>query len=567
MSVANVTQPRAEKEPAAHLPPAARLLGWGVVILALVLRLLWLGMKPPHFDEGVNGWFVDQMTRLRYFAYDPSNYHGPFHFYVLFVMQTLFGRHIEALRLPLVLINTANVWLLLQFRRFIPWRACLFAALAFAVSPGMLFYSRYAIHEAWIVFGMTLGLWGAAEMWTHGTRRGLLAAVGGALLMLLNKETHIIHFTAFGLAIVTLASLEIFIPSAEDGVPARPAKQQWKWSTLGDALAVSLLLLAFFYSGGFLEPAPKNMTAFEFHVFQAKRFFAAFDAWKETGMNDAGHCKAWYYWLQLFIRYEGPALIGLLWGVRALRPGMNRLARFVAIYGCGTLVGYSIVSYKTPWCVVSLLWPFLILFGCAADALMRSVEASGKRAAAAFGAVALAVCTASLAVAANLNYLHPTVPGETALPPTLAIKLPPALQNFCTLPSYVYVQTTNDYFKLTRPLHALLESNPRALEMPVHILLSSYHPLPWALDDLARVGYYEKEEPPRADAGIIVAENDRIETLETGLREAYFVESFHLRDAMAGGKLYLNATWFAPIFPGRTPELNPQATPQPATEP
>ena len=43
-----------------------RLLGCkGVAILlvALALRLLWLDVKPPHFDEGVNGWFVDEMTR------------------------------------------------------------------------------------------------------------------------------------------------------------------------------------------------------------------------------------------------------------------------------------------------------------------------------------------------------------------------------------------------------------------------------------------------------------------------------------------------------------------------
>src|SRR4051794_24221506 len=73
-----------------------RWLGWFpwiIVAFALALRLAWLGMKPPHFDEGVNGWFVDQMTRQGYYHYDPGNYHGPFHFYVLFLAQTLFGRN------------------------------------------------------------------------------------------------------------------------------------------------------------------------------------------------------------------------------------------------------------------------------------------------------------------------------------------------------------------------------------------------------------------------------------------------------------------------------------------
>ena len=46
-------------------------------------------MKPPHFDEGINGWFVDQMMKNGFYRYDPTNYHGPLHFYVLFLSQTL----------------------------------------------------------------------------------------------------------------------------------------------------------------------------------------------------------------------------------------------------------------------------------------------------------------------------------------------------------------------------------------------------------------------------------------------------------------------------------------------
>src|ERR1700761_7950524 len=93
--------------------PAARPAQWGpealILLVALVFRLLWLGMKPPHFDEGVNGWFIDQMTIHGFYHYDPTNFHGPLHFYILFLAQTLLGRHIWALRLPLVLASTAAV--------------------------------------------------------------------------------------------------------------------------------------------------------------------------------------------------------------------------------------------------------------------------------------------------------------------------------------------------------------------------------------------------------------------------------------------------------------------------
>src|SRR3954466_639495 len=86
-----------------------RLIAIAIVALALVLRVALLDIKPAHFDEGVNGWFVDQMTHTGFYHYDPTNFHGPLHFYVLFVAQTLFGRHEWALRLPLALVSTACV--------------------------------------------------------------------------------------------------------------------------------------------------------------------------------------------------------------------------------------------------------------------------------------------------------------------------------------------------------------------------------------------------------------------------------------------------------------------------
>ena len=45
----------------------------GILALAAALRVTLLDIKPPHFDEGVNGWFADQMTRNGFFRYDPTN--------------------------------------------------------------------------------------------------------------------------------------------------------------------------------------------------------------------------------------------------------------------------------------------------------------------------------------------------------------------------------------------------------------------------------------------------------------------------------------------------------------
>src|SRR5436309_9080742 len=124
---------------------------WLILGLAAFLRFLLLGIKPPHFDEGSHGWFVDQVLHNGFYRYDPTNYHGPLHFYVLLLSESLFGRNLWALRLPVVLASIGCVWLTLKFEPLVGRNVGRIAALAMAISPGLGFYGRYAIHEVWLV--------------------------------------------------------------------------------------------------------------------------------------------------------------------------------------------------------------------------------------------------------------------------------------------------------------------------------------------------------------------------------------------------------------------------------
>src|SRR6267378_6507662 len=186
----------------AGLPDAAQVIlnaleskwmFWVILALAAVLRILFLGIKPPHFDEGINGWFVDQMVKEGFYRYDPTNYHGPLHFYVLFLSQTLFGRNLWALRLPVVLVSISCVWLTLKFEPFFVRTVSRFAALAMAVSPGLVFYGRYSIHEVWLLLFTLLFILGLLGLWQRGTVRYLWFAGMGLAGMVLTKETYIIH--------------------------------------------------------------------------------------------------------------------------------------------------------------------------------------------------------------------------------------------------------------------------------------------------------------------------------------------------------------------------------------
>src|SRR6266550_3631113 len=214
---------------------------WLILGLAVFLRFFLLGIKPPHFDEGINGWFVDQMMKNGFYKYDPTNYHGPLHFYVLLLSQTLFGRNVWALRLPVVLVSISCVWLTFKFEPFVGRAVSRMAALAMAVSPGFVFYGRYSIHEVWLVLFSMLFILGLLGLRKFGTNNHLWCAGMGAAGMILTKETYIIHIVCALIAFPVLSICNGLSP-----IPGKkPARQTWSYVDLAMVVFVVAALVIF----------------------------------------------------------------------------------------------------------------------------------------------------------------------------------------------------------------------------------------------------------------------------------------------------------------------------------
>ena len=493
----------------------------GIVTLAAAFRLALLDIKPPHFDEGVNGWFADQMTRNGYFRYDPTNYHGPLHFYAVFLSQTLFGRNLWALRLPAVIASLLAVWSLLSFREHFGRQAAWLAALAMALSPAYSFYGRYSIHESWLVLFSALFLWGILGLWQQGGRRFLFAVLAAASGMILSKETYVLHVGSFLLAGVVLWLWQKLLPSHPN---ISIAHQQWTWKDLGAGGSIALLTIVFFYSGTFLDfPALSGL-------------FETFGAWFHTGIETAGHEKAAYqigpinyYWVALMARYEWPALLGLALSLRYVAASDPRL-RYVAIYGGGVLLAYSLIPYKTPWCIISILWPFYLILGSAASTPNSQGILSAARSFLPLAAALSLLVSAALSV--RLNSFHFTNEKEP----------------------YVYVQTYREIETLTTPLVAMARKDPRYYHVRGQIVLESYYPLPWMLGDFTQIGYYKKEEPPATyDADFIVVQDNQVQEIESKLAGDYYKLSFRLRDSQEPCVAYFRRDtyedWFKDVPP------------------
>ncbi|MDQ6654430.1 MAG: TIGR03663 family protein, partial [Verrucomicrobiota bacterium] len=547
----------------------SRWTPWLIIALGAFLRILLLGIKPPHFDEGINGWFVDQMTKTGFYRYDPTNYHGPFHFYVLFLSLTLFGRNLWALRMPVVLASIFCVRLTFAFEPLLGRKITRWAALAMAVSPGYVFYGRYSIHEVWLLLFSMLFILGLLGLWRFGNTKYLWCAGMGLFGMILTKETYIMHL---GCALLAwpVAWVTHLIRPAEGTTRAR---QTWSYLDLAAVLLVGVAAVIFFYSGTFLNFAG------------LKGLYQTFSAWFETGNKGNGHEKPWYYWLMLIGRYEAAAAIGLLLSVACLW-FRNINLRYLAIYGVGTLAAYSIVAYKTPWCIISIVWPLLFVFGVVAA--LPPLKMPWKSYVA-LGAIALllgiswavlykyatgwgrfwpAVLTSLTAVAivtalllAFVLLVRYAMATRVALVVALAASLvySVALNYFrCTTETepYVYVQTYNDVFKLTDPLLRLAHRNPTYYQLVGHIIRSSAYPLPWMLGDFTKVGYYEKETlPSPLDADFLLVEEDKIASVESKLHGSYYTMPLRIRPYQDTSKVYLSARVFKDMFPGRVPEF------------
>jgi len=123
-----------------------------ITAIAAFVRFFWLALKPLHHDEGVNGFFLTNLVRDGIYKYDPANYHGPTLYCIALPFVKLFGLKTIPIRVSVAIFGVLTVVLALFLKRYIGKTGSLFAALFLALSPGMVFISRYFIHEIFFVF-------------------------------------------------------------------------------------------------------------------------------------------------------------------------------------------------------------------------------------------------------------------------------------------------------------------------------------------------------------------------------------------------------------------------------
>ncbi len=159
-----------------------------------------------HNDEAVNAHLIQKLWEDGLYKYNPDEYHGPTLHYATLPLIWLSGAkdftevNESILRLGTVIFGVLLILLLWWLADGLARSALVYAAILTAVSPAMVFYSRYFIHEMLLVC-FSMGAIGAGWRYIM-TRRARWAVLTGASvgLMYATKETFVIALGAMVLA-------------------------------------------------------------------------------------------------------------------------------------------------------------------------------------------------------------------------------------------------------------------------------------------------------------------------------------------------------------------------------
>lgn len=495
----------------------------GVVGLSLYLRVPGLKDRPLHNDEAVNTVKFDDLRTQGYFHYDPEEYHGPTLFYFTLpsawlARQWTFAQTNEYTYRAIPIVFGVGLMLLtLVLRKDLGKSATLWTMLLMAVSPAFVFYSRYYIHEMVLIFSTGLAIAAGWRFLRSGKWGWACLAGAGVGLMYATKETWVLAVAAAGGAAAGTAIVNRFWPT-------HGARLTIAWKPFLGSIGVMLAVSALFFSSFGVRPSGLMDAVGAFKTY--------FHRGSSGGTHD--HPAGWYIESISFFQYRKPdpaggtALLPVTgyaasvrsWWEAVVRPAFDKsfkpkgapafsegvlillallglivaltrrskkvvassgqealpdptLMRFLGLYTLFLTVGYSLIPYKTPWCLLGFFHGMILLGGCVIAIGIRHIPTIAAKMVLGLIVVLL---TAQLTWQANLLNIAWKRQGVTGR--QFAGRFHP----------YVYAHTSGDIYNLVERVHAIAGVVPGG-QPSIKIITADCWPLPFYLRELKRVGY------------------------------------------------------------------------------
>ncbi len=228
---------------------------WAVFLLGAMLRFWDLGAKPLHHDESQHAYFSLQLLHnLQHwgwcvglnnppagyscYAYDPR-LHGPFQFHAIALVYQISqwlgapdnGVNTTTVRIMAALLGTVLIVLPYFLRdylgKFGAWLACFLLA----VSPGMVYFSRFAREDVYMACFTLLMVVAVGRYVRDRKMRWILLAVAGFALSYATSEATFLTIAVFGSFMIGLIVWEIgsMIPWRARFVKADEEEGTWRF--------------------------------------------------------------------------------------------------------------------------------------------------------------------------------------------------------------------------------------------------------------------------------------------------------------------------------------------------
>jgi uncharacterized protein (TIGR03663 family) len=283
-----------------------------IFLLGLFLRLYALDLKLLHHDEAVHAWFAYKLVTEGTYTYDPM-YHGPLLYFLTAGMFFVFGDSDLVARILPALFGAAIIPLIYAIYRlgYLDQRQTLIAALFVAISPNLVYFSRFLRHDIFQLFFTVLILVALLAYLERGKLRyALLAglAIGGGMTLKEDMPIFLIILIVF--AVYLLWKRHIELPKT------------WLRDTIA-LVIVALGIMVIFYSS----------FGTQLDVIQTG-WIRAYEHWAAMhGMCRI--CGPWYFYILLFLLYEVPIFFLAIFGTGQFVIRHNPFSRLAERLGRG----------------------------------------------------------------------------------------------------------------------------------------------------------------------------------------------------------------------------------------
>ncbi len=457
-------------------------------IVALILRLPRLQQRPMHGDEAVHADKFKALLEEGVYKYDPYEYHGPTLNYLTLIPARLSSAEKLTevseftLRIVPVFFGVSLVLLVLLIGRGLGSGAAVFAAVLTAISPAMVFYSRYYIMEILLVcFTFCAIAFGYRYTQNRKVAWAILAGMSMGL-MHASKETCIIAIGSIFLALGITLLMRREKGSIINAV--RVVKPLHFLAFLAAFGIASALFFSSFFSnpGGILDSIRTYTTYFD-----------------RAGGNSL-HIHPWYYYIKMLLYsriFDGPrwsealivilALVGFTAAV--IKKGIScaniHLVRFIGFYTLIMTVFYSVIPYKTPWCMLGFLHGMILLAGVGVVVLVKLLPNVLPR------LIILLLIFESTVFLTWQSYLNSYEYYSDSRNP------------------YVYAHPTDEVFTVVERIEEMARVHPDGFRMHIQIICpgKDYWPLPWYLRrfEYETIDWWESVDNEVASAPLIIA--------------------------------------------------------------